>query len=89
MQGIIENPDILIIEGLNLLQSDPAAITVRTDYKRFLDLCVYLDADEQDIEDWYVSRFLDLCDKAKNNKDSFFNSILRTLEKKPLEKKQR
>ena len=36
-------------------------------------MCIYLSADEQDIEDWYVSRFLNLCDKAKQNKNSFFN----------------
>ena len=71
---IIENPDVLILEGLNLLQSDPVAINRENPAIRdFLDMCIYLSADEQDIEDWYVSRFLNLCDKAKQNKNSFFN----------------
>ena len=71
---IIENPDILIIEGLNLLQSDPTAIGMeKPAIKDFLDLCIFLHADEQDIEDWYVSRFINLCDDAKQNKNSFFN----------------
>ena len=71
---IIENPDILIVEGLNLLQSDPATVTREEPaIKDFLDLCIFLNADEQDIESWYVSRFINLCDDAKQNKSSFFN----------------
>ena len=65
---------MLIIEGLNLLQNDPTAIGMEKPAIRdFLDLCIFLDADEQDIEDWYVSRFINLCDDAKQNKNSFFN----------------
>ena len=71
---IIENPDVLIIEGLNLLQNDPTAIGMEKPAIRdFLDLCIFLNADEQDIEEWYVSRFINLCDDAKLNKNSFFN----------------
>ena len=71
---IIENPDVLIIEGLNLLQSDPTAVDMeKPAIKDFLDLCIFLNADEQDIEDWYVSRFINLCDDARQNKNSFFN----------------
>ena len=71
---IIENPDVLIIEGLNLLQSDPTAMNREEPaIKDFLDLCIFLNADEQDIQEWYVSRFINLCNDAKQNKSSFFN----------------
>ena len=70
----IENPDILIIEGLNLLQNDPSDLNGENPTIRdFIDLCVFLNAKEKDMKDWYVSRFLDLCNEGKNNKDSFFN----------------
>jgi len=70
----IENPDILIIEGLNLLQNDPSDLTgEKPTIRDFIDLCVYLNAKEEDMKAWYVSRFLDLYNDAKKNKDSFFN----------------
>ena len=58
----IDRPDILIVEGLNVLQAgsppkDGKAIPYVSD---FFDFSIYLDADEGDLLSWYVDRFLTL-----------------------------
>jgi len=51
----INQPQILILEGLNVLQgSSRDGAAVAADY---FDFSVYLDADENDVEQWYVERF--------------------------------
>ena len=64
----VHQPDILIIEGLNVLQSGPAEEFV-SDY---FDFSIYIDADEAHIEQWYVERFLKLCETVFQDPDSFF-----------------
>lgn len=71
---VVRQPDILIIEGLNVLQvggaSDAAAPTeFVSDY---FDFSIYIDADERDIEEFYVQRFLTLCETVFQDPDSFF-----------------
>jgi type I pantothenate kinase len=52
---IIDHPQVLILEGLNVLQgSSRQDVAVAADY---FDFSVYLDADENDVERWYVERF--------------------------------
>ena len=58
----VDRPDILIVEGLNVLQTgrlpkDGKAIPFVSD---FFDFSVYLDADEDVLQGWYVDRFLTL-----------------------------
>src|ERR1700747_1172543 len=58
----IANPDILIVEGLNVLQANPLPRDGR-DFpfvSDFFDFSVYLDADEDVVRKWYVDRFLAL-----------------------------
>ncbi|GAA3619998.1 type I pantothenate kinase [Microlunatus ginsengisoli] len=70
----VRRPDILIVEGLNVLQ--PARI--RLDGRAglavsdFFDFSVYVDAAADDIRDWYVSRFLSLRDTAFRDPRSYF-----------------
>ncbi|BBX15190.1 type I pantothenate kinase [Mycolicibacterium duvalii] len=52
---IIEHPDILILEGLNVLQTGPALMV-----SDLFDFSVYVDARIEDIENWYISRFLSM-----------------------------
>ena len=71
----IDRPDILIFEGINVLQSrdmPPAgdSIPLVSDY---FDFSIYIDADESDIEDWYVTRFMGLRDTAFRDPASFFH----------------
>jgi type I pantothenate kinase len=67
---VVRQPDILIIEGLNVLQVGADASEFVSDY---FDFSIYIDADESDIENWYVERFLALRQTIFSNPDSFFS----------------
>lgn len=66
----VRRPDVLIFEGLNVLQPDPAASVVASD---FFDFSIYLDAAEADVQAWYVERFLKLQRTAFQNPASYFH----------------
>ena len=71
----IDRPDILIVEGLNVLQAgrlpkDGEAIPFVSD---FFDFSIYLDADEDVLKTWYVSRFLTLRGTAFSDPKSYFH----------------
>src|SRR5450432_913903 len=71
----IDRPDILIVEGVNVLQTgrlprDGKAVPVVSD---FFDFSVYIDADESALRDWYVRRFLTLRDTAFTDPRSYFH----------------
>jgi type I pantothenate kinase len=59
-EAVLHQPDIVIVEGLNVLQTPDGARrrSIRTFVSDFFDFSIYLDADEADIETWYVERFL-------------------------------
>ena len=71
----VDRPDILIVEGLNVLQTgrlpkDGKAIPFVSD---FFDFSVYLDADEDVLKGWYVDRFLTLRGTAFRDPKSYFH----------------
>ena len=66
---VVERPDIVILEGLNVLQTGDAATEFVSD---FFDFSIYIDAAESDIEEWYVQRFLTLRESVFQDPDSFF-----------------
>ena len=70
-QIAIRQPDIVIVEGLNVLQtgSGRAAMFVSD----FFDFSIYVDANEADIEQWYVERFVALRDTVFRNPSSYFH----------------
>ena len=72
----IERPDILILEGLNVLQSgmDYPKDKPRVFVSDFVDFSIYIDAEENLLEDWYVSRFLGFRKSAFANPESYFHS---------------
>ncbi len=67
----IETPDVLIVEGLNVLQNpekdQPLALS------DFFDFKIYVDADPVDIRTWYLERFKKLRAGAFTNPKSFFH----------------
>ncbi len=65
----VRQPDILILEGLNVLQTGDVASEFVSDY---FDFSIYIDADEADIEEWYVQRFLALRASVFQDPQSFF-----------------
>jgi type I pantothenate kinase len=73
-ETVIQQPDIVILEGLNVLQTPDGARrrSIRTFVSDFFDFSIYLDAEEEDIESWYVARFLALRDTAFRDPRSYF-----------------
>src|ERR1700752_47020 len=71
----VDEPDILIVEGVNVLQTGPLprdgkAVPVVSD---FFDFSVYIDAEEAVLRQWYVKRFLALRDTAFTDPKSYFH----------------
>jgi type I pantothenate kinase len=69
---VVRQPDILILEGLNLLQI-PGGSSPRVSVSDFLDFSIYVDAKEQDLLRWYVERFLLLRETAFQQPESYFH----------------
>jgi type I pantothenate kinase len=83
----IDRPDILIVEGLNVLQTgrlpkDGKAIPFVSD---FFDFSVYLDADEDVLKAWYVDRFLTLRSTAFRDPKSYFHRYSNFSDKEAME----
>jgi type I pantothenate kinase len=66
---IVEAPDIIIVEGLNVLQVNRDGTEFVSDY---FDFSIYVDADEADIESWYIRRFQMLRESSFADPESFF-----------------
>ena len=72
---VVDQPDILIVEGINVLQTgrpprDGRGIPNTSD---FFDFSIYIDADVSDLHTWYIERFLALRDGAFRNPKSYFH----------------
>ena len=83
----IDRPDILIVEGLNVLQTgrlprDGKAIPFVSD---FFDFSVYLDADEDVLQKWYVDRFLALRGTAFSDPKSYFHRYSKLSDEEAIE----
>jgi type I pantothenate kinase len=69
----IAKPDVLIVEGLNVLQPPRRKEAGAGAVSDFFDFSIYVDADPEDIRDWYVSRFLRLRETAFADPQSYFH----------------
>ncbi|GGG32286.1 type I pantothenate kinase [Chelatococcus composti] len=83
---IIDRPDILIVEGLNVLQParlprDGKAIPFVSDY---FDFSIYVDADEELLHKWYVRRFMRLRETAFRDPKSYFRKYADVSEEEAL-----
>lgn len=68
---IIERPDILFVEGINVLQVDTGNAPISDS----LDVTLYVDADETDLFQWYWERIQSLVAKAPQDPESYFNQF--------------
>ena len=66
---VIRQPDILIVEGLNVLQVGRSTTTFVSDY---FDISIYVDAEVDDVRRWYVERFETLRETVFQRPDSYF-----------------
>jgi len=77
----VQQPDIVIVEGLNVLQTGPSTPLGAGGKRRqipmfvsdFFDYSIYVDAHELDIEQWYIERFLRLRETVFKNPSSYFH----------------
>ncbi len=67
---VVRQPDVLIVEGLNVLAPPVHGRLALSD---LFDFTIYVDAKTKDIESWYVDRFLALQEEAFSSPDSFFH----------------
>jgi len=85
-EALIDQPDILIVEGLNVLQ------TTRLSFDRpqmpfvsdFFDFSIYLDADEDDLERWYLTRFKRLRERRFTDPQSYFHKYAHIAEEEAM-----
>lgn len=83
---VVDRPDIVIVEGLNVLQPSASArahavepgksrdgARPRAFVSDFFDFSIYLDAGEEDIERWYVQRFLRLRETVFQDPGAYFH----------------
>ncbi|MDR1757422.1 MAG: type I pantothenate kinase [Bacteroidales bacterium] len=66
----IRQPDIVILEGVYVLQS--RLQQSKKTGTSLMDISIYVDAEEESMEQWYLTRFLQLREEAKTRPDSFF-----------------
>lgn len=66
---VVRRPDIVIVEGLNVLQVSAATTTFVSD---FFDISIYVDANVDDVRRWYIERFHTLRATVFTRPDSYF-----------------
>jgi type I pantothenate kinase len=73
--AVIDGPDIVILEGLNVLQPAPPGLHLdpRVSVSDFFDFSIYVDASEVDTRRWYIERFLLLRATAFKEPASYFH----------------
>ncbi|QPB43605.1 type I pantothenate kinase [Rodentibacter haemolyticus] len=67
----VDQPDILILEGLNVLQTGGNK-TNQPFVSDFVDFSIYVDAEEKLLKEWYIKRFLKFRQSAFTNPNSYF-----------------
>jgi type I pantothenate kinase len=70
-EQVVRRPDVVIVEGLNVLQPPPAGSAVSV--SDFFDFSIYVDAEEADIERWFMARFQHLRATVFADPESFFH----------------
>ena len=76
----VVRPDVVVLEGVNVLQRGAGRIYVSD----FVDFALYLDADEDDVRRWYLERFLELRNGAFQRPESYFHRYAQLSDEKTL-----
>ena len=80
----IDQPDILILEGLNVLQSNDNRSN-QVFVSDFVDFSIYVDADESLLKQWYIHRFLKFRQSAFSDPNSYFKHYANLSEQQAIE----
>lgn len=84
----IENPDIVIVEGINVLQvprNFEKKRKKRVFVSDFFDYSIYVDASHSDLRQWFIERFLTLQNTAFLNPNSYFHQYAKMSEQESLD----
>jgi len=75
---LLKSPDIVIVEGLNVLQVGPSAENdqPRVYVSDYFDFSIYVDADPEIIQTWYIDRFMRFMSQAIDKKEYYMNRFL-------------
>lgn len=68
---VVNSPDVVIVEGLNVLQ--PPGLGQEVALSDYFDFQIYVDAPTEEIESWYLERFRQLRESAFRNPESYFH----------------
>jgi type I pantothenate kinase len=79
----VNNPDVLIVEGLNVLQSPGAGQDLAL--SDFFDFKIFVDAETENISQWFLARFDQLRETAFTNPASYFHKYAEMPYEKALE----
>ncbi|URJ25265.1 type I pantothenate kinase [Candidatus Blochmannia ocreatus (nom. nud.)] len=82
IKQIIYKPDILILEGLNILQNYYNGSSSYFFMSDLIDFSIYVDAPEYLLREWYINRFLKFCFTSFSNPNSYFYRYSRLSKKK-------
>jgi len=80
----VHRPDVLIVEGLNVLQ--PAGSGQAVALSDYFDFKIYVDADTSNITEWFLNRFYKLRESAFTNPESYFHRYSEMPVEKALER---
>lgn len=81
---VIESPDVVIVEGLNVLQ--PPVIGQEVALSDYFDFKIYVDADPDNVAKWFLARFEQLREGAFTNPKSYFHRYAEMPFEKALER---
>jgi type I pantothenate kinase len=81
---VIESPDVVIVEGLNVLQ--PPAMGQEVALSDYFDFKIYVDADVENVTKWFLGRFEQLREGAFTNPKSYFHRYAEMPHDKALER---
>ena len=70
----ISQPNFLIVEGINVFQNP---INQRLYMSDYFDFSIYIDAENDLIEKWYLERFDSLLELAKTDKTNYYNRFVK------------
>ena len=82
--NIVNQPDILILEGLNVLQTGSNKSN-QTFVSDFVDFSIYVDAEEALLKEWYIKRFLKFRQSAFSDPNSYFKHYAALSEEKAID----
>lgn len=79
---VVDRPDIVIVEGLNVLQSGAGSTIFISD---FFDFSIYVDAPLEHLREWYVARFLQLRETVFTDPASYFHRFTELTDEQAVE----